>query len=696
MYMLFSLACGMLCLVATGCNLIKYQEKDDTMTKIQKKEDIAALFPKTVTELESRVQASLVDAKKKIDALVALPKANYSYATVAQPLDELDVLSNMAIMMNVCTALENVCPDEALRTAAHDAVKKLQEFRIDVIDNNKAIYDTFVAYATDVAPHEQLTDEQRYYISETLKSFKRRGFDLPDEQRNECAKLAKEIAQLSQDFERNIAQDQSTVSVSKDELAGVDPEFVAQLKTDAQGQYILGVDYPTVFTIFETCSVESTRKKMYLTFNNRAYPANQPILERLIAARDELAQLLSMPSYATLCLADEMVETPERAYTFLYELLDRSNAKQLAEFKLLTSHLPQGVTLTEQGYLKPWDVAYVKDNYKKKYLAVDEQSIAHYFPSASTIAGLLSLYEQFFNLSFKHVEGLSLWANNLTTIAVFDAQDKKLLGYLILDLYPRAHKFTHACHMDLTPSIIAADGSKPPSVSLVLANFPPDSANKPALYKRDDVNTFFHEFGHALHALLGRTRVASFSGTHVKYDFVEMPSQMLEQWLNDSAILKKISKHYITGEPLPDELIAAIDSVKNFDSGYHIQRQAFLSLVSLSYYGPGAIKDCNKIWETLLKKCVPTIAYEPQAHMYLSFGHLPGYGPRYYGYLWSKVFALDLFESIKKQGLLNPQAGKLYVDKILSHGGSKNPNELLKSYLGREPRQDAFFADIGL
>lgn len=666
------------------------------MVKIQKKEDISALFPKTIAELESRLQASITDAKKRIDALVALPKANYSYATVAQALDELDVVSDVAIMMNVCTALENVYPQEALRTAAHDAVKKLQEFRIDVIDNNKQLYDIFVAYATDVAPHEQLTDEQRYYISETLTGFKRRGFDLPDEKRNECAKLAKEIAQLSQDFERTIAQDQSTVSVFKDELIGVDPEFVAQLKTDAQGKYILGVDYPTVFTILDTCSVESTRKKLYIAFNNRAYPKNQAILDRLLAARHELAQLHAMPSYATLCLADEMVETPERAHTFLYELLDRAKPKQLAEFKVLTTHLPVGVTLTEQGLLKPWDVAYVKDQYKKNYLAVDEQRIAEYFPSTSTIAGLLSLYEQFFNLSFEYVDGLSLWADKLTTIAVFDAQDKTLLGYLILDLYPRAHKFTHACHMDLTPSIIAADGSKPPSVSLVLANFPPDSANKPALYKRDDVNTFFHEFGHALHALLGRTRVASFSGTHVKCDFVEMPSQMLEEWLNDSAILKKISKHYITGESLPDDLITAIHSMKNFDSGYFIQRQAFLSLVSLAYYGPESVKDCKKIWETLLKKCVPTIAYEPQAHMYLSFGHLPGYGPRYYGYLWSKVFALDLFESIKKQGLLNPQVGKLYVDKILSYGGSKNPNELLRSYLGREPKQDAFFADMGL
>lgn len=696
MNMILSVACMLLCLMASGCNPLKHFQKDTTMSKLSTPQDIPALFPTTVAELESRVQASIEDVKKRVDALIALPKKEYSYTTVAQALDELDVLSNMIIMVNICTALENVSPDEAIRTAAHNAVKKIQDFAIDILQNNKALYDVFVTYANDVALTEQLTDEQRYFISETLIHFKRKGLDLPDAQRAQCTKLLKEIAQLSQDFERNIAQDQSTITATKQELAGVNPDFIANLKKDAQGNYILGVDYPTVFTIFETCSVESTRKRMYLAFNNRANPANKAVLDRLLTARHELAQLLSMPCYATLCLADEMVETPERARSFLHELLNRCQAKEKREFDILVSDLPEGVTLTQDGKLKPWDVAYVKNYYKKKYLAIDEEKIAEYFPSASTITGLLSLYETFFNLEFSLVEGLNLWVKDLTTIAVYDARDKKLLGYLILDLYPRPNKFSHACHMTLIPGVTLPDGSTPPSLSVVLANFPPDSATKPALYKRDDVNTFFHEFGHALHAILGRTRVASFSGTSVKRDFVEMPSQMLEEWLHDPAIIKNISKHYLTGQPLPDDLVAALHSVKNFDSGYFVQRQAFLALSSLEFYGPGADKDCKALWQELAQQCTQSVAFEPEAHMYLSFGHLPDYGPRYYGYLWSKVFALDLFDCIKKQGLLNPQAGKLYVDKIISKGGSKNPNELLRDYLGREPRSDAFFADMGL
>lgn len=693
--MLMFVLCGMLCFFAVGCRQMDFFQKKD-YAMIHTKKDISTLFFKTPAQISTALDAALKDARAKIKAIIETPKKEYSYATVAKALDQLEVASDLAILLNICAALEFVSPDDALRAAAHEAVKKLQEFVIDEIGNNKALYDVFAYYATHVAPTEPLTDEQRYYVRETLIHYKRLGFDLSDEKRNQCAALAKEIAALSQDFERNISQDTTTVLATKDELAGVDPEFLEGLKRDEQGNYLLGLDYPTVYTILDTCAVEQTRKKIYLAFNNRAHPTNKAVLNRLIAARYELATLLSMPSYAQLSLCDEMVGSADKAHAFLHELLRRSRPKQQAEFAALIKELPEGVTLTKTGQLKPWDVGFAKDRYKKKHLALDEQVVAEYFPSTSTIAGLLSIYQQFFNLSFEQVTGMSLWADNLTTIAVYDAKTKELLGYLILDLYPRPHKFTHACHMTIVPPLITDDGKRPPCLSVVLANFPPESATKPALLKRNDVSTFFHEFGHAIHEILGRTAVASFSGTHVKHDFVELPSQMLEEWLHDGAILKGVSKHYKTGQPLPDNLIEAIHTVKNFDSGYFVQRQAFLALVSLAFYGPGAHQDCHQIWKDLVITCIPSIAYEPEAHMYLSFGHLTDYGPRYYGYLWSKVFALDLFENIKKQGLLNPEAGKKYADKVLRPGGSKDPNELLRDYLGREPRQDAFFADMGI
>lgn len=690
-----ALVCGILCLFLYSFLSLSVSKQMD-FSMITSKHDVSSLFSVTAHELTARVDAALLKVKKQVDAIIAVPADKHSYGTIAQELDAASSLSDAIIMANICSALENVTTDDALRQAAHDAMTKIQDFFVDAVENNKALYTIFKAYADTVAPAEQLTDEQRYYLQETMTQWQRQGLDLPADKLAQCSALKKEIAKLSQDFEANIAKDNRTITVPSTDLTGVDPDFAAQLKRDDAGNYILGVDYPTMDTILNTCSVESTRKALYLAFNNRAHPVNQALLERLIAARHELAQLLSMVDYNQLALADEMVETPERAYDFLHKLVSASLPKQQKEFKSLMSNLPDDVTLTTARQFKPWDLAYVKNSYKKKHLELDEELIAQYFPMKSTIDGLLYVYEQFFNLKFEQIELPGLWYKNLTTLAVNDSTNKELLGYLILDLHPRANKYSHACHITVVPSVTRPNGSKMPSVSVVLANFPEESASKPSLLKRNDVNTFFHEFGHALHAILGRTQVAGFAGTSVKRDFVELPSQMLEEWLWDTAILKMVSKHYGNGASLPDELITKIQESKAFDSGYFVQRQAFLALASLAFFDKGATKDIQAVWQGLAASVVPGVAYEPSAHMYLSFGHLTGYGPRYYGYLWSKVFALDIFAAIKKEGLLNPVAGKRYVDTVIGRGGSKNPNELLFAYLGRKPNQDAFLADQGL
>jgi thimet oligopeptidase len=694
-YLCVGTICGILGIFLYVCTSLSLAKQTD-LSMITNKQDVSSLFSMTASQLTARVEAAMRTAQKQIDAIIALPAEKRSYETVAYALDKITSLSDVAILLGVCSCLEYVTPDDALRQAAHTAVTRMQDFLVDAIEDNKTLYQVFKEYVETIAPGEQLTAQQQYYLQETIKQWQRQGFDLPDEQRARCSALKKEIAKLSQDFEAHIAQDNRTITVPVDDLAGVNADFIAGLKRDAAGNCILGVDYPTVFTILDTCSVESTRKALYSAFNNRAHPVNQAVLEQLIAARDELAGLLGMSHYNELCLVDEMVETADRALLFLQKLVAASRPKQQKEFQALVATMPADTTLTADGKIKPWDLAYIKNNYKKQHFNLDEELIAQYFPMQSTVDGLLHIYEQFFNLKFERISLTGLWHPEVTMLVVHDGTTQEILGYLLLDLHPRAHKYTHACHMTIVPSVVRYESAHMPSVSVVLANFPQETATKPALLKRADVNTFFHEFGHALHAILGRTQVASFAGTNVKRDFVELPSQMLEEWLWDANILKMISKHYLTGEPLSDELISKIQASKTFDSGYHIQRQAFLALASLAFYDKGRAKDIKKIWQTLLTTIVPDIAHDPDMHMYLSFGHLPGYGPRYYGYLWSKVFALDIFETIKKEGLLNPAAGKRYVDAVISHGGSKNPNDLLQDYLGRQPRQDAFLADQGL
>lgn len=232
----------------------------------------------------------------------------------------------------------------------------------------------------------------------------------------------------------------------------------------------------------------------------------------------------------------------------------------------------------------------------------------------------------------------------------------------------------------------------------MIANFTKPTAHKPSLLKRDEVKTFFHEFGHALHAILGATEIASLSGTNTKRDFVELPSQMLEEWLHDKDILKKVSKHYITGQPLPDEIIDTLLQLKNLTTGYFVVRQAYLSSIALFYFkkADNGTKDPYSIMKQLFTTMLPYIAFSEDNHFYASFGHLTGYSAKYYGYLWSKVFALDLFATIKQYGLLNPEIGKKYVTEVIGKGGAQDPNELLYNFLGREPNAQAFLQDMGL
>ena len=279
---------------------------------------------------------------------------------------------------------------------------------------------------------------------------------------------------------------------------------------------------------------------------------------------------------------------------------------------------------------------------------------------------------------------------------VTNQKGDEILGTLMLDLYPRPNKYSHAAHTTIIPSTYKVDGTRIPDVSIVLANFSKPMDGKPSLLKRSEVQTFFHEFGHALHAVLGATTIASLSGTHTKTDFVELPSQMLEEWLHDKDILKKVSGHYITGEPLPDDIIDTIIKLKNLTTGYFVTRQTYLSSIALSYFGAGENKQPHAIMQELYTTMMPHMAFINDNHFYSSFGHLTGYGAKYYGYLWSKVFALDLFATIKKHGLLSPEIGQKYIKEVLSKGGAQDPNELLYNFLGREPNAQAFLQEMGL
>lgn len=411
--------------------------------------------------------------------------------------------------------------------------------------------------------------------------------------------------------------------------------------------------------------------------------------------KDRLAHVLGYPSFAHLDMENEMAHSPENVSAFLEEIAPKARTKVLKEIDALKKDLPEGIDLSEDGKFYMWDFTYVRNEYKKKHLAVDEAYIAEFFPVETTLPALLNVYEKFFGLHFKKLENTHTWHPETQLLAVY--KDGVYRGTVILDIYPRPFKYTHACELTVIPSM-RVQGRIHPALVTVIANFPPAQGGKPALLKRRDMITFFHEFGHAIHALLGATQMASFSGTRVKSDFVEMPSQMLENWMWDAKILKMVSSHYKTKEPLPDELIEKIRQIKNFDTGNFLSSQLALANAALAYFMPGEHKDVPHIWKEIQELYRPYLVIDKDYQYYCAFGHLANstYGPKYYAYMWSLVYAADMFDYIKSFGLLNAEIGDRYIREVIGKGGSQDPMELLTHFLGRKPTSKAFFKDLGL
>ncbi len=653
--------------------------------------DIEGLFACSKEEVEQKFEEASARLKEDIAAIIAVDDAKRTFSNTFEALDKaIGRFSNTYASIYTLTVVN---PDKEIREAAQALIPRISALLIDLITLNKDLYEALKAYESQAYKSQELTDVQNYFIEETMRGFKRSGLLLPQDKQERMKAIQQEMAQLSTAFSTNLNAADEKVIVDKDGLKGLEESFIDSLKKTDDGQYIIPTDYAHYYKVMEQCEVADTRKKLYRAFYKRGYPANDAILKQIIALSDELAKLLGYESSAQYSLEEEMAKTPAAVEAFLKDLRIRAWDKAVQETALMMKEVPEGVEIVDDKFY-PWDSTFVFNRYKQKHFNIDEVKIAEYFPLEYTLPALLGIYEDFFGLTFIKVKKPNLWHEEVEAYKVYQGETYR--GMIMLDLFPRQFKYSHAGHMSIIPALKTPNGKILPSVALVMANFPRAHGDRPSLLKRSEVNIFFHEFGHALHALLGATELAAFSGTSVKTDFVEMPSQMLEEWLWDPAILKRISSHYQTNEPLPDEIINNLIGAKQFGKADFILRQGFLATLSLEYYKPGAQKDPYTIMKDLQQRLTQGQHFDPEDRFYASFTHITGYGPRYYGYLWSKVYALDLFSAIRPHGLTNREIGTKYADLVLSKGGSKDPEELLEDFLGRKPSTAAFFEDCGI
>lgn len=672
----------------------------DEMPKIMKTEiferytheNIATVLPSSVRDVERMTEDAICFLEEEIDTILHRPLDEQTYNNLIHVVDYVSTaVSYVASRIYFITMVH---PDEAMRATAESCSLRISSALVDVIGGNKNLYLIIKAYVEHLVSKEDIGSEQRRFLDELVRDLERGGLGLPHDALMRVNELKKQLQRVTLAFELEINRDSKTFYCNAEDLAGVDQDFVLRLPKNEKGQLVVRLDMSLYGRIMDHCQVEKTRQACWELYSNRAFPENYERLRQMIALRHQLAKELGFSSYASLNTDDQMAKDPETVRAFLAQLGEPGQVAAAREFAEWTKQLPVGVSLVD-GKLNPWDVAYVRSEYKKRVLSIDDQEIKKYFPVQRTVDEMLSLYEQFLGLEFRQelVEGL--WHEAVRYIGVY--RKGELLGHLFLDLYPRDFKYTHACQVGLVPGLIGATDSRTPAVVGILANFPaPSDDGEPALLSFDEVKTFFHEFGHAMHSILGATQVASFSGTNVPRDFVEVPSQMFEEWLHEPIVLQRLSCHVVTGEPLPAETVAAIASLRSFGMGYFVQRQTSLAQAALLLFGDDPAVDFALLEERLFEEYLPFVRFDNRGKNFASFGHLGGYGALYYSYLWSKVYAVILFAHVKKQGLFDSATGDRLIKTVLGRGNAEDPFVMMENFCGEKPDIAIFFKALGL
>lgn len=590
-----------------------------------------------------------------------------------------------------------VSTNKDLRDEGFQCEEKTEQTGIET-SLRKDLYKAFEAFRENMkGDYASLSLPQRRLVEITDRDYRKSGLWLPDEKLNRLRELKKELASLETQFSKNLVEDKSSIAVTKEELSGTSEMFQQRLpKID--GLYIVKTTPADYFQFMQTADNSAARKRLYTAYSNRASSEeadNPGLLKKALKLRNQIATLLGYKTWADYRMDGRMAKTSDTVNTFLISLKEKLATRNKEEFsELLKLKQADDSSATD---IDLWDRRYYETKLKRQKYTVNEEEVRTYFPSHRVISGTFEIYSKLLGLEFKEVKNTDLWQENVKLFEIKDKASQALIGYFFADLYPREGKYQHAAAFTLRDGRALQDGSYQTTISAIVANVNPPSEKVPSLMNHQEVETFFHEFGHIMHQTLTRAPYASFSGTSVARDFVEAPSQMFENWIWNENMLSLISGHYQDEtKKLPTELLQKLLNLSKVNQAIFYTRQIYLALLDLTLHTSGDDVDPVMV-DHKLRLEIMGRPYPIYTHWVAGFGHLMGgYDSGYYGYLWSEVYAEDMFTKFLEAGLLNEDIGMKYRKTILEQGSSKNESELLKDFLGREPNADAFYKKLGL
>jgi len=573
----------------------------------------------------------------------------------------------------------NVHPDPVLRDAAEAAEQEVDALSTE-LSLDRGLYDALAAL--DASREDGAT---RYLVAKSLRDFRRAGVDRDAATRMRVRALREELVRIGQEFGRNIKDDVRRLELERADLDGL-PEDWRRLHPLGEGGRVTVTTDNTDYVPFMTYArSESAREALWRLYRLRGHPKNLDVLSRMLARRAELSRLLGYPSWAAYVTEDKMIGSADAAADFIARIAGASEARMRRDHAQLLARKRKDAPGAAR--VESWDSAYLQERIKAEEYGFDSQSVRPFFEYGRVKRGVLDVTGRLFGIAYRRDAAAEVWHPDVEAYEVLEGD--RLLGRIYLDMHPREGKYKHYAQFTLSSG---QAGVRLPEGVLV-CNFPRPSAAGPALMEHGDVKTFFHEFGHILHHVLGgHTRWAAHSGVATEWDFVEAPSQMLEEWVWDPGVLATFARHVETGEPIPAEVVRRMKAADEYGKGLMVRQQMFYASTSLELHR----RDPDRLDTTALVAEMQE-RYTPFRHVdgtyfHESFGHLDGYSAIYYTYMWSLVIAKDLFGPFREAGLMTPETARRYRKTILEPGGSKPAAELVKDFLGRPHAFEAYEA----
>lgn len=633
----------------------------------------------------------LIQHSRAVYDKIAATKAQPSWEATVAPATYDDIYFH--VVQSICTFPQHVSADKAVRDASTQADEKLSAYQVEV----SCRYDVFQAVQAFADTKPQLGPEESRYVEKCLRGFRRKGMHLDEATREKIKALNMRMKELEIKYQKHLGDENGKLYFTPAQLAGLPDDFLSSLEKREDGSLEVTLKYPHQIPVMKLCTVAETRRQMEAAFNSRCLADNTAILEELVTLRDSVAKILSYPTHADYVTEIRMAKKAEAVRTFLDGLSQRLTPLLDQEMAVLQKLKDEDCTAaglpTEP--VKAWDIPFYRNKVETKFYNVDHQFIKNYFPLEKVTAGLLQIYQELLGLTFVQVHGHPLWHPEALMYKVTNTADGKDVGYFYLDMHPREGKYGHAACWPLQPGCLLPNGERMLPVTALVCNFTKSTATQPSLLTHDEVETFFHEFGHGMHNICSLANLELFSGTNVEQDFVEAPSQMLENWAWEPAVLARLSAHVSDGAPLPEDVVQKLVASRNANCAIFNKRQLLLATFDQTIH-TSAKADTAATLATLTRN-ICNFEMTPGTNMAASFGHMAGgYDAQYYGYLWSEVFSMDMFATHFKGRIFDPAAGALYRSKILAPGGSRDGAELLRDFLGRDPTPDAFLISKGL